>query len=84
MFKATEVERKIKEINLLIDMQINLSLCRISYHYFSLSLQQLPWDSIRTKMYHLCMRKILESKQIMAAEKMRQKSRRVYPPEIIN
>ena len=58
MFEATEVERKIKEINLLIDMQINLSLCRISYHYFSLSLQQLPWDSIRTKMDHLCMRKI--------------------------
>ena len=33
MFKANEVERKI-EINLLIDMQINLSLFRTSDHFF--------------------------------------------------
>ena len=30
MLKATEVERKIREINLLIDMQINLASCRTS------------------------------------------------------
>ena len=36
MFKATEVEGKIREINLLIDMQINFSLCRFSDHCFSL------------------------------------------------
>ena len=44
MFKVTEVERKIREINQLIDMQITLSLCRTSDHYFLLSLQQLSWD----------------------------------------
>ena len=33
MFKANEVERKIK-INLLIDMQINLSSFRTSDHFF--------------------------------------------------
>ena len=49
MFKATEVERKIREINLLIVMQINLSLCRTLDHYFSLSLQQLLCDSLGTK-----------------------------------
>ena len=27
MFKATEIERKIREIDLLIDTQINLSSC---------------------------------------------------------
>ena len=31
MFKATEVERTI-EINLIIDMQINIFLCRTSDH----------------------------------------------------
>ena len=35
MFKATEVERKIREINLLTDTQINLSSGRTSNHYFS-------------------------------------------------
>ena len=48
-FKATEVERKIREINLLIDLQTNLSSCRNSDHYFSLSLQRLSWDSLGTK-----------------------------------
>ena len=33
-------------------------------------------------MYHLGMHKIFEGKQIMAAEKMWQKSHCVYPPEI--
>ena len=49
MFKTTETEREIREINPLIDMQINLSLCKTSDHYFSLSLQQLLWDSSGTK-----------------------------------
>ena len=50
MFKATEVEKKKKkEINLLLDMQINLSLCRTSDYYFSLCLQLLSWDSSGTK-----------------------------------
>ena len=49
MFKAAEVERKIREINLFIDMQITLSLCKNSDHYFSRSLQQLSWDSLETK-----------------------------------
>ena len=49
MFKATEVEIKIREINLLIDMQINLSLCRPSGHYFLVCLQRLSWDSLGTK-----------------------------------
>ena len=35
------------------------------------------------KMYHLRLRKILVGKQIMATEKIQQKSHRVYPPEII-
>ena len=40
--------KKIKEINILTDIQINLSLCRTSDHYFSSSLQ-------RTNVYlHLC------------------------------
>ena len=30
-------------------MQINLSSYRTSNHYFLLSLQQLSWDSLRTK-----------------------------------
>ena len=49
MFKATEVERKIREINLIIDLQINLSSCRISVYYFSLPLQRLLGDSLGTK-----------------------------------
>ena len=46
MFKATEVERKIREINLLIDMQIHLSSCRTSDHCLLLSLQQLSWEQL--------------------------------------
>ena len=49
MFKATEVERKIREINLLINMQINLSSCRTSNHDISLSLQRLSRNSLGTK-----------------------------------
>ena len=36
MFKAAEVEREIREINLFVDLQINLSLCRTSDHYLLL------------------------------------------------
>ena len=50
MLKATGVENKIREINVIIDMQVNLSLCRTSDHYFLLSLQQLTWDLFETKM----------------------------------
>ena len=49
LFKATEVERKMRETNLLINMQINLSLCRTSHHYFLLFLQWLSWDLLGTK-----------------------------------
>ena len=49
MIKAIEVERKIKEINLLIDMQINLVVCKTSDHCFAPSLQKLSLDSLRTK-----------------------------------
>ena len=49
MFKVTEVESKIREINLLIDLQINLSSCKTTDHYFSLSLQRLSCDSLETK-----------------------------------
>ena len=49
MFKSTEVERKIREINLLINMYRNLSLSRTSDHFFLLSLQQLSWDLLGTK-----------------------------------
>ena len=38
VFKTNKVKRKIGQINVLIDMQINLSLCRTSDHYFLLSL----------------------------------------------
>ena len=82
MFKATEVERKIRDITLLIDMQINLSSWRTSEHYFSLSIQQLSWDWLGTKnvssmlAQNVC--KINKSWQ-----QMRQKSHPAYPPEII-
>ena len=49
MFRASESEEKIREINLLIDMQVNLFACRTSDHYFLLSLQWLSWDSSGTK-----------------------------------
>ena len=49
MLKAAEVDRKIREINILINMEINLSSCRTSDHYLSLSVQLLPWDSLGTK-----------------------------------
>ena len=84
MFKATEGERKIRELNLLIDMQINLTQCRNSDHYFSLFLQRLSWDSLGTKnVSSTHAQKFLEGKQTMAAEKIRQKSHRVYLLKII-
>ena len=49
MFKATQVERKQRETNLFIHMQINLSSSRTSDHYLSLFLQRLSWDSLETK-----------------------------------
>ena len=47
MFKATEVEIIIKEINLLIDMQINLFVQ--NFIPLFLALQRLSWDSVGTK-----------------------------------
>ena len=44
MFKATEVKRKLREINLRIDMQMNLSSCKTSP-----SFQRLSWDLLGTK-----------------------------------
>ena len=45
MFKAT----KLKKRNPIIRMQINLTSCRTSDHYFLLSLYQLLCDSLKTK-----------------------------------
>ena len=65
-------------------MQINLSSCRTSDHYFSLSLQQLLWDLLGTKnVASQASTKFFEGKQITAAEKMWQKSHCVYPHKII-
>ena len=70
MFKVTELGKK-REINLLIDMETNLSLCRNSDHYFSQPLQQLPRDSLGTKnVSSTHAQNILEVEQIMAIEKM--------------
>ena len=52
-------------------MQINLSSCRTSDHYFSLSLQQLSWDLLGTKNVS------------SSAEKMWQKLQCAYPHKII-
>ena len=49
MFEATEAERKIREINVLMNMQINISFCRTSEHYFSLYLKRLSWYLLKTK-----------------------------------
>ena len=65
-------------------MQINLSSCRTSDHYFSLSLQQLSWGLLRFKnVSSQTSAKFFEGKQITAAEKMWQKSHCVYPHKII-
>ena len=79
MFKTTEVERKTRKINLLIDLQINISSCRTSYLYFSLLSSDFHADSIGTKnvIIYTCAK--LKGKQIIAAEKMYH----VYSPEII-
>ena len=70
MFKVTELGKK-REINLFIDMETNLSLCRNSDHYFSQPLQQLPWDLLGTKnVSSTHAQNILEVEQIMAVEKM--------------
>ena len=49
MFEATEAERKIREINVLMNMQINISFCRTSEYYFSLYLKRLSWYLLKTK-----------------------------------
>ena len=65
-------------------MQINLSSCRTSDHYFSLSLQQLSWDFLGTKnVSSQASAKSFEGKQITAAERMWQKTHYVYPHKII-
>ena len=52
-------------------MQINLSSCRTSDHYFTLSLQQLPSDLLVTKnVSSYTSTNFFEAKQIMAAEKI--------------
>ena len=65
-------------------MQINLSSCRTSDHYFSLSLQQLSWDLLGTKnVSSQASAKFFEGKQIIVAEKMWQKLDCVYPHKIM-
>ena len=82
MFNATEVERKTREFNILMDMQINLSSYRTSGHYLSLSLHRQSWNSLGTKNVSSTHGEIfLKGKQITTREKMRQKTHRVYPPE---
>ena len=82
MFKATEAKRKIREINLLIYMQINLSSCRTSDHDISLSLQRLSWDSLGTKNVSST-----HARNFWMVNKSWRPKRcgriRVYPPEII-
>ena len=63
MFEATEAERKIREINLLMDMQINILFCRTSEHYFSLYLKRLSWDLLKTKNVSSTHAQNLEGKQ---------------------
>ena len=70
MFKATEVEREIREINQFIDLQINLSLYRNSDHYFLLSLQWFSCGLITKNVLSTLLQKFLEGQQIMAAKKM--------------
>ena len=65
-------------------MQINLSSCRTSNHYFSLFLQQLSCSLLGNKnVSSQNSAKFLEGKQITAAKKMWQKSHCVYPHKII-
>ena len=65
-------------------MQINLSSCRTSDHYFSLSLQQLSWDLLGSKnVSSQASAKFFEGKQIKAAEKMWQKLDCIYPHKIM-
>ena len=69
MFKATEVERTIREINLLIDMQmqINLSSCRT---IISCCVSNYCHGTrLELKMYHLHMRKIFRRQTNNAGRK---------------
>ena len=72
MFKVTEFERKVRDINLFIDMQINLSSCRTSDHYFLLTLHQLSWYFLGNKNLSSTHGQNFWNfwKQIMAAKKM--------------
>ena len=73
MFMATGNESKYREINLLIDMQINYLNKQIN-HYFSLSLQQLSWEFFGTKnVSSYANAEFFEGKQIMMIEKIWQK-----------
>ena len=84
MFKATEIERKIREINLLINMQTNLSSCTTSDHYFLCVSSHCHGTRQELKMYYVqTCAKVLEDKQIMVAEKRQQNSHCIYHPEII-
>ena len=65
-------------------MQINLSSCRTSNHYFSLFLQLLSCSLLENKnVSSQNSAKFLEGKQITVAKKMWQKSHCVYPHKII-
>ena len=83
MFKAAEVERKIREINLLINIHINLSFYGTSGHYFLLSLQRLSCDSLWTKNVSSTPAQNFWKVNMMAAEKMWSKLHCVYSPEIM-
>ena len=58
MFKATELERKIREINLFMKIQINLCSCKTSDHYLLLPLQRLSLGLLETKNVYLPMHKM--------------------------
>ena len=84
MFKATEVETKIREINLLIDMQINLSFVELQTIIFCClsSYCLLSWELLVTKNVSSA-----HAQNFWKVNKSwRQKrceSLRVYPPEMI-
>ena len=64
MLKTTEVERKIREIKLLIVTQINHSSCRTLDHYFSPSLSNCygTHEELRINQFFKNAQKFLESK----------------------
>ena len=67
-----------------MQIKLQISSCRTSDYYLSLSVQQLSWDLLGTKnVSSQASAKFFEGKQITAAEKMWQKSHCVYPHKII-